>query len=324
MNRVGLACKWLEADGSPSREFAFRDVNRQNFLRFGPARLREVAFHNVETLHRVVDYLEDRPRVERMFRVGNQLFPCLTLPEAASVWRDRGFTRELGKRLAVLGADSKLADVRLSTHPDQFVVPNSSNPDVAARGIQELDAWSKFVARMGLLDGFCMNVHLGPKYLETPANLVDSWKLVKRKCTRDTWRVLTVENDDKHWTATDLVNTAREVGFRPVLDPHHHWCVTGKWVDMSVYGKLVARVWGDATPKMHYSLPKQEVSSKLDKQGMPVLAGSVGNYRAHAVDCWPPGGIEYLRGMLEHADVMIELKGKNLTRDSIISKLGDR
>src|SRR5206468_4001635 len=99
--------------------------------------LGELALDNARALAAAVGWCAEHG--VGAFRITSGLFPLATHPEL-------GYRIEElptgGTVLAALGEVRALAaarDVRLSLHPDQFVVPGSPNPTAAASSVRELE-----------------------------------------------------------------------------------------------------------------------------------------------------------------------------------------
>ena len=110
--RLGFAVKVLGDGGLPSH-----DTRR---WQSGP-HLR----WSLEALHGVIDYCE-RNGI-RMYRMTAALAPYATHPDMPQFHRQVDECRD---ELAVLGARAREADVRLSTHPSQYIVLNSEEAGI--------------------------------------------------------------------------------------------------------------------------------------------------------------------------------------------------
>jgi len=321
--RIGFACKIIDRDGQPSAQYSFRSMNKTQFLnhkKAGAVKLREVVNHNLVTLHAVICRLGHLEKCQRMFRISNDVLPLLDLEEARHVYDSERFAAQLKSCLRVIGNRAQSDRVRLSTHPDQFIVPSSQKPHVRAASVNYLLYWQRVAKHMGYKglgqDDFCINIHLGPKY-DTTRDLAHSWAALDLP---DTLRnIVTIENNDTRWTIHDLLYVCRLMNMRPVIDVHHHWCVTGEWLEPTP--KLVDEIetlWDGRRPKMHFSMPCPEVfgldyldDGQLHDRGLPPLERVKGASRPHARIIWTTGMAKYLARWSKHFDIMLELKDKN-------------
>ena len=95
--------------------------------------------------------------------------------------------------LQMLGTVAKTNNIRLSSHPDQFVVLNSPNEELTGRSIRELEYHNKIFENMGLdfSHGTVINIHGGGK-VNGLDQLITNSKLLSDSCKSK----LTIENDE--------------------------------------------------------------------------------------------------------------------------------
>lgn len=184
------------------------------------------------------------------FRVNSQFFPVYTHPE-------QGYTLDqLPQREAILqqlqacralAADCK---IRLVFHPDQFVVLNSPSEKVVASSIQELEYHGLLAEALG---ADVINIHGGGVYGDKNEALMRFQHNFKRLSDRVQTR-LTVENDDRSYTPSDLLPLCTSLGIPLVYDVHHHRCLTD---DMSIEeaSRKAYATW-NREPLFHISSPK--------------------------------------------------------------------
>ena len=148
------------------------------------------------------------------------LFPRMTHPEV-------GYRMEQlpdGDRiLATLETCRRFAldrQIRLSFHPDQFVVLSSPHPQVIANSMQELE-YQGWLAEVVGAD--VINIHVGGVYGDKHAALQRFGEVYHRLSDAVKSR-LTLENDDVSYTPEDLLPFCRQHGIALVYDVHHHRC----------------------------------------------------------------------------------------------------
>ena len=111
-HRLGFAVKVLGDGGLPSH-----DTRR---WQSGP-HLR----HSLERLRRILDYLDSNDI--RMYRVATALAPYASHPELTQF---HGQVAECAEELAAVGELVRARDIRLSSHPGQYTVLNSTDAAV--------------------------------------------------------------------------------------------------------------------------------------------------------------------------------------------------
>ena len=112
-------------------------------------------------------------------------------------------------------------DLRLSFHPDQFVVLNSPNPKTLAHSLAELNHQAEVAEWIG---ADTINIHGGGAYGDKPTALRALRANIERLPAPVRSR-LTLENDDKVYTPEDLLPVCADTGVPLVYDVHHHRCL---------------------------------------------------------------------------------------------------
>lgn len=245
--RFGLCCQFLDAD------IKFRTATHRYVATLEPVRRREylagIARDNAGALLAAVG--ECRRLGIGAFRINSQVLPLSTHPQSG--YRLPGIdpdgTIEASFRRASEAARD--ADVRLSFHPDQFVVLNSEREAVVASSVGELE----YQAAVAELVGADVIVfHGGGTAGGKEAALARLERGIERLSPRARERAA-LENDDRHYAPTDLLPLCRRLAVPLVYDIHHHRCrPDGLSVDEAT--GLAAGTWGDREPYNHISSPR--------------------------------------------------------------------
>lgn len=154
------------------------------------------------------------------FRINSQILPIKTHTECGYEVEDLPDGDAIVKRFKACGRFARKHDIRLSFHPDQFVVLNSPRPDVVERSIAELEYQCEVAQWVG---ADVVNIHGGGAYGDKQQALSRFAENLDRLSRRVRNR-LTVENDDVTYTPTDLLPLCRAEGVPLVYDVHHHRC----------------------------------------------------------------------------------------------------
>jgi UV DNA damage endonuclease len=185
------------------------------------------------------------------FRITSQLLPLATHP--LSGYALEGLDDD-GTLVAAYRAAGRLAaerGVRLSFHPDQFVVLNSEREETVAAAVRELD----FTAALcDLVGADAMTVHGGGLAGGTAAAVERLGRGLDRLGPRAR-ALLVLENDDRLFTPADLLPLCRSAGVPLVYDVHHHRChPDGRSVAEAT--EAAAATWGAREPWAHISSPR--------------------------------------------------------------------
>ena len=216
MLRFGLCCIFRE---EPIR---FRQTTAKALLSLSEQeRLQKLSTICLENANSLVTALE---AVQRFgfgaFRVSSQFLPRYTHPVV-------GYTLDsLPDHASILASLEKVKqlreqwDIRLSFHPDQFVLLSSPSAEVTRKSIAELDYQAMLAEMIG---ADVLNIHAGGVYGDKQAALKrlreNFQSLPERVQSR-----LTLENDDVSYTVNDLLPVCQDLAVPLVYDVHHHRC----------------------------------------------------------------------------------------------------
>ena len=296
-HRLGFAVKVLGAKGLPSH-----DMRR---WQSGP-HLR----HSLERLRAILDYLDSNDI--RMYRLATALAPYASHPQLTQF---RGQVEECADELAAVGRLARERDIRLSSHPGQYTVLNSTDADVQASAVAELEVQAALFDAMGLGPEAVVVLHVGGTAGGIAAacdRFLAGFELLSDAARRR----LVIENDDRSFGTLDVVQLAERTGLRVVWDVLHHHCHDPAGMsDREALEAALASWPDDLTPKIHYSSPRLDTETRRLRRGRRVEQQIVlPQLRAHA-DLIDPIGFE--RFMLDVVgerdfDVMFEAKAKDL------------
>lgn len=155
------------------------------------------------------------------FRINSQILPVKTHPEAGYNVAELPDAARIIERFRQGGGFAREHHLRLSFHPDQFVVLNSPNPKTLAHSVAELDYQVEVAEWVG---ADTVNIHGGGAY----GDKAEALRGLRRNIDRLPPAVrsrLTLENDDKVYTPTDLLPVCADTGVPLVYDVHHHRCL---------------------------------------------------------------------------------------------------
>jgi UV DNA damage endonuclease len=192
------------------------------------------------------------------FRINSAVVPLATHPDwLFDLGRlTDGPLGELSERCRRTAAE---LNIRLSMHPDQFVVLSAKREDVAESSLGELEYQGAFCEAVG---ADVLNIHGGGAYGDKAAAMARFVQRVDLLSDRARKR-LTIENDDRTYTPADLVTLCGETGLPLVYDVHHHRCNRD---EMSVEEATRAAIntW-NREPHFHISSPKNGWGAKDER-----------------------------------------------------------
>ena len=307
--RLGFAVKVLGEGGLPSH-----DTRR---WQSGP-HLRV----SIEALHDVFAYLE-REDIG-MYRFTASLAPYATHPDMPQF---HGQVEECHDELAALGERARANGLRLSTHPGQYVVLNSEDQAVRDGAIRDLELQAALLDAMGLGPEAVVVLHVGgaagghaagiDRFLEGFERLSDAARAR-----------LAIENDDRTYALSHVLDLHRRTGLRVVWDILHHHCNDPDGIPDREALEAALATWPDGqVPKIHYSSPKTAMEERRKRTGRRVERSIVlPQLRAHADMIDPIAFEQFLRNTATGLDfdVMLEAKAKDLALLRLRAQLAGR
>ncbi len=211
-------------------------------------KLSDLALHNAQNLQLALAAC--RERHIGAFRILSQIMPLRTHPDYGYAFHDLPGAKEICNILETCRDYAAEHDIRLSFHPDQFVVLNSPRPEVVESSIRELDYQAELSEIVG---ADVINIHPGGVYGDKPAALQRLAKSLPRLSSAVRSR-LTLENDDVSYTARDTLTFCEENQVPMVYDVHHHRCLPdGLSVEEATDGAVAT--W-NREPLFHLSSPR--------------------------------------------------------------------
>ena len=214
--RFGLCCLFKK------EPISFRTTTAKSLLTLPRDRqlqkLSEICFHNASTLYLALE------TVQRLgigaFRIISPLFPRMTHPAVGYRLEDLPEGNNIRQKMDETRTFARKNDIRLSFHPDQFIVLSSPHAQIVANSLRELEYQGMLADAVG---ADVINIHAGGVYGDksrTLQRLKDVWPHLSEAVRKR----LTLENDDVSYTPRDLLSFCERFSIPFVYDVHHHRC----------------------------------------------------------------------------------------------------
>ncbi|HZG55190.1 UV DNA damage repair endonuclease UvsE [Paenibacillus sp.] len=182
------------------------------------AAVRKLERIAAENLHNTLRLLRhNRGEGIPLYRLSSKLVPLLT-HELLEGWDPLDV---LEPDFRAVGDYAKTNGMRLSFHPDHFTVLSSPRKEVLAQSAKDLDWHVAMLERMGLDERYKCNIHIGGTYGDKAKAFERFLRQFGELPARIRHRI-TLENDDKTFTAKETLEACKAVGVPMVLDLHHH------------------------------------------------------------------------------------------------------
>ncbi|MEZ4601772.1 MAG: UV DNA damage repair endonuclease UvsE [Syntrophotaleaceae bacterium] len=249
MLRFGLCCIFNEAPIRFRRTTAKSLLNLERSSQL--ARLNELCLHNAGSL--LAALVETHRLGFGAFRILSQLFPLFTHPLVGYRLEDLPDGKQITGLLVKAGEFARSRNLRLSFHPDQFVLLSAPKPEVLQASIAELEYQTRVAELVG---ADVINIHGGGAYGDKRAALSRIVKVFPRLPPALQQR-LTLENDDRLFTVSDLLPICRELRVPLIFDVHHHRC-NGDGLSVAEATERTVQTWHGTgrEPYFHLSSPR--------------------------------------------------------------------
>ena len=277
--RLGYACISNAVKGKCSSPYTYSE-----YLKTGDLdKLHRVIISNLDGLENVIKY--NIKNNIYLFRMSSKIIPLATKDDVEFDYINR--YKDIYDRIGNL---IKSSDMRIDFHPDQFCVLNSTKKDVVENSIKILDYHYKLLEVLGIKDKTLV-IHVGSSVFGKD-NSIKRFVNNFRKLPKYLQECIVIENDDKVFNMFDVCKISDILNIPVVLDYHHYKCNKS---DIDV--KKVFDSWGNRTPKVHFSSPR-----------------NTRDFRSHSDYIDSDDFINFIEIIKEYdrdIDIMIEAKGKD-------------
>lgn len=322
IKRIGFACKWAEINkkgeivsteglNTGGTTYAWAKRNTRSKVE---DKMIEVAKRNILNTHALVKKVATLPPELRMLRLTSDMLSFYTMDEYKDFWARQDVRDSLERWFAPIGKTARDNDIRISFHPDQFVVLASDREDVVNKSIDEFEYHADMARWMGYGNNFQdikINVHISGR--QGP----DGIKRVMNRLSPEARNSLTIENDEMSWGIDASLELADTCAL--VLDIHHHWVKTGEYIEANDDRiKRIIDSWRGVRPVIHYSVSREDLLSDHCRDTRPDLDTLLESghkkqkLRAHSDYFWNKASNDWAMTHNEWADMMCESKAKNL------------
>jgi UV DNA damage endonuclease len=245
--RFGLCCQFVDAP-IHFRQATHRYVSSLTEAA-GRTYLVDILRDNANALVAAVQHCSDISI--RAFRINSQILPLATHPVSGYRLHE---IDENGDIRATLQRAKRVAEelgVRLSFHPDQFVVLNSERAGVVAASVEEMRTQAEVAVLVG---ADVLTLHAGSSAGGIEASLERLERGIEALAP-DARTRLALENDDRRFTPASLLPLCVRLGVPLVYDVHHHRC-NPDTLTVDEATELATSTWGEREPHFHISSPR--------------------------------------------------------------------
>ncbi|KFN02430.1 UV DNA damage repair endonuclease UvsE [Bacillus clarus] len=263
-------------------------------------KLYNVTLQNITHTMRILHY--NIANEVPLYRLSSSIVPLATHPEV-----DFNYIQIFAPLWRKMGELIREHNLRISFHPNQFTIFTSDKPHITNNATLDMTYHYNVLDAIGVADSSYINIHVGGAYGDKKEALERFHENIK-KLPSHLKEQITLENDDKTYTASETLAVCKKERIPFVFDYHHH---IANLCDEPLENLLpnIFETWQhtNTIPKVHISSPKSEKE-----------------FRAHSnyIDA------EFIKPFLYTAkkvnqdlDIMIESKRKDLALFQLVTEL---
>lgn len=225
------------------------------------------------------------------FRLSSKLIPLATKSDVIFDYIDP--YKDYYNSIAKIIKDNKL---RIDFHPDEFCVLNSTKSEVVKNSIAILEYHYNLLKALEIKNKILV-LHIGGNTFGKK-NSISRFINNFNTLSKDIQESIAIENDDKIFNIRDCVYISKNINVPVILDYHHHICNHDE-LDINDYLKDILSSWHNATPKMHFSSPKNKTKKDFRSHNDYINVDAFINF------------IDILKPFNHDVDIMIEAKAKD-------------
>jgi len=289
--KIGYPCINESLSCRSSRTFRLRSYSDE--------RLLSTVAGNLDCLKEILRYNTDHGIL--FFRITSDLVPFASHPVCTADWQENSRAE-----FAAIGSYIRDEGMRISMHPDQFILLNAKDPDILNRSIAELAYHAAVLDLLELDTTAKIQLHVGGVYGDRKASID---RFIDRYLNLDEviLRRLVIENDDCRFSARDCLQVHAETGVPIIFDTLHHRVKASYEESVEEIYPDVAATWksDDGIPMVDYST--QELGGRPGKHAatidVPDFLGFTQEAKAFDID------------------IMLEIKDKEISALKAIAAL---
>jgi len=256
-NRFGVCCIVLSLEqNDPPKKFQtmtykkFSEMPRNEAL----DTLSKRILNNIDVTLEAIKYCKNQ---NHCYRISSDLLPLVTY-DKAEITLD-----SLPEYENILACFDKIKEyvkenkVRCSMHPDQFVVPASAKPEVAAKSVLELKHHAMIMDLIGLPQSYDspINIHMN-LFKGDLSEISDRFARVYDDLPDNVKSRLVLEIEDKKnsWDLDNLLlHLNKKIGIPITYDSHHFRLNNPKNISPKEAIEKCIDTWGEHKPLFHFS-----------------------------------------------------------------------
>ncbi len=224
--KIGYPCINLSIGCTANSTFRLKNYSEKNLV--------EKVNNNLDCLQKILEFNVKHNLL--FFRISSDIVPFASHPINKFKWQVY-----FKKRFEEMGRYIKEQKLRISMHPDQFVLLNSPDIRIVKNSVKELIYHCEILDLMELDKSAKVQIHIGGVYNDKSKsmerfirNYIQLPEVVKNR--------LVIENDERLYSVRDCIVISEETNIPVVFDYFHHACFNNGESYLEVL-KVVMQTW---------------------------------------------------------------------------------
>ncbi len=236
--KIGYPCINWSIGCKGNRTFRLKSYSEE--------RLIETVENNLNCLEKILEFNVKNNIL--FFRISSDLIPFASHPICSFNWQSY-----FKKKFEKIGKIILNNNIRISMHPDQFIVLNSKDNTVVERSIAELDYHTQILDFMRLKYNAKIQLHIGGGYGDKNTSL-DRFVNVYDNLDDNIKSRLVIENDDNIYMLNDCLFISEKIHI-PILFDYFHHLIYNDNENIDYCLKSILKTWDkkDGIPMIDYS-----------------------------------------------------------------------
>lgn len=279
--RIGYPCINLTLDCRPDKTFRLASYSKKLFM--------ATVENNLKCLLKIIDF--NIKNGIYFFRISSDTIPFASHPINRIKWTIlfKDILKEIGNKI-------REHKIRVSMHPDQFVVLNSPDSEVVKRSIQELIYHLKLLESLDTNLDAKIQIHIGGAYGDKKL-AIERFIKNYNKLPLSLKERLVIENDERLYNLRDCLYLSEKIRI-PIVADYFHYRLNNRGEKFGEVLKEVIKTWQkrDGRPIIDYS--SQEKSTKFGTHAQKINLRDFANFLKEIIQ------------INSSLDIMLEIKDK--------------
>lgn len=238
--RLGYACITNCLDSTSSSPYTYGE-----YLKYGDMeKLDRIIVSNLKSLEEII-YYNIKNNIH-FYRMSSKIIPLATKSDVKFDYinKYKSYYDKIGKMISDY-------DMRVDFHPDQFCVLNSVKSDVVSASIDILKYHYSLLEALGIKNKILV-LHVGSNSFGKD-NSIRRFINNFNKLPKYLKKCIAIENDDKVFSVSDVLEISKNTGVPVILDYHHHLCNKSDFSFEDIFNSF-----NNMKVKMHFSSSKNK------------------------------------------------------------------